>query len=384
MSQEIIFINSHPIQYFTPLYAYMNREGLQTSAWYCSDKSIKGGMDKEFGVNVKWDIPLLEGYNYRFFDNYSFLRGKNSGFFSLINLKMIVELFKIEKSVIIVHGWNYFSHFFVILLGRLRGHTICIRNDMPLNHEKFKKGWPQYLKRFGLKYLLFPRINFYLFIGEANRLFYKSYSLPDKKLLFCPYAVDNHRFQNVSIDIERVKLSLGIPYTDKIILFSGKYIEKKRPMDLLKAFKAANIANCWLIMMGEGNLRFEMESFIKLHELKNIILTGFVNQSSVTEYYAIANLFIMCSSLGENWGLSVNEAMNFDLPIIVSDLTGCADDLVINGVNGYVFETGDIDALAHRMRDVLVEKKLSWAISSKEIVANYSYDVFVKNIKKIL
>ena len=84
--KDIIFINSHPIQYFAPLYKYMNAHGVKTKAWYCSDESIKGGLDVQFGVDVKWDIPLLEGYEYKFFKNQSWKPSHFNGFFGLINL----------------------------------------------------------------------------------------------------------------------------------------------------------------------------------------------------------------------------------------------------------------------------------------------------------
>ena len=109
--KDVIFINSHPIQYFAPMYKYMNEHAVNTKAWYCSDESIKGGLDKQFGVDVKWDIPLLEGYAYRFFKNYSWKPSHANGFFGLINLGIITQLFKIPKSVIIVHGWNYLRTF---------------------------------------------------------------------------------------------------------------------------------------------------------------------------------------------------------------------------------------------------------------------------------
>jgi hypothetical protein len=69
--KKIIIINSHPIQYFAPLYKKMTEEGLDVEVWYCSDESIRGENDKGFGTTVKWDIPLLDGYRYRFFKNHS-------------------------------------------------------------------------------------------------------------------------------------------------------------------------------------------------------------------------------------------------------------------------------------------------------------------------
>lgn len=221
--KKVIFINSHPIQYFAPLYKYMTEQGIETTAWYCSDNSVIGGYDTEFGVNVKWDIPLLEGYNARFFKNNSWKASHDNGFFGLINLGLIKALFRAPKSTIVVHGWHYFTLFLVLLLGKSLGHTICLRNETPKNHEDLKKGWKQTLKRLAFTYLLFPRVHYFMYIGTQNRLFYKSYGLPDSQLVFCPYAVDNQRFQQASQLLSPLKATikqrLGIPVDDKVILF---------------------------------------------------------------------------------------------------------------------------------------------------------------------
>lgn len=370
------------------MYKFMNEQDIETEAWYCSDDSIKGGFDKEFGVNITWDIPLLQGYKSRFFKNYSWKPSIFKGFFGLMNLGLVRQLFKEPKAVIVVHGWNYFTHFFVLMLGKLKGHTICLRNDMPLSHEFYKKGWKQKIKKFGLKYILFPRVDYFLFIGNQNKLFYKSYDIADNRLVACPYAVDNKRFKeqylSLSPKITEIKESMDIPKAHKTIVFSGKYIDKKRPLDLLEAFKNMNNPDIWLIMVGEGELRSEMEEYIKKHSLKQVILTGFVNQSKIAEYYAIGDVFVMCSSLGENWGLSVNEAMNFDLPLVLSDLTGCSDDLVKVGDNGYVFKTGNVEELTTSLENVFNEDKLTWLTPSKTIISDYDYKAIIKNLKPLL
>lgn len=386
--KNIIFINSHPIQYFAPLYKFMNQHGTKTEAWYCSDASVKGGLDKGFGVNVKWDIPLLSGYKNHFFKNYSWKKSHSAGFFGLINIGMMKLILKTPRSVIVVHGWNYFTHLFILMVGRLVGHTVCLRCEMPQNQELLKKGFKQRIKRFGLKYLLFPRVNYFLYIGSQNKLFYKSLGVKDSKLVFCPYAVDDERFRAEWLQMlpekESIRQKLGIPAEDKVVLYSGKYIKKKRPLDVLNAYAKLEDKNCWLIMVGDGELRGEMEEFIYRKKLTRVILTGFVNQSRIPEYYAISDVFVMCSELGETWGLSVNEAMNFNLPVIVSDVTGCSHDLVENGINGYVFETGNVDELANRLKNVLLDKTLRWNITSQKKLENYSYSVINQNIKTIL
>lgn len=375
--KDIIFVNSHPIQYFAPLYSYMNERGVVTKVWYCSDESVRETLDHEFGVDVKWDIPLLEGYEYRFFRNYSWKASSANGFFGLINPGMVREMFRIPKSIIVIYGWRYSTHLLLLLLGKLCGHTICMRNDMPQNQELLKTGWKQTVKHIGLRYVIFPRIDYFLYIGHQNRLFYKSYGLPDSRLRFCPFAVDNDRFQRERVRLNprlsTLKKGLGIPDKDRIILFTAKYIAKKRPLDLLRAFARLNRPDCWLIMVGEGELRPEMEAFVAETALRQVILAGFVNQSHIACYYAISNVFVMCSGVGENWGLSVNEAMNFNLPLILSDLTGCADDLVQEGSNGYVFRTGNVAELTAKLQQILFENELSEKPSSEHIVNNYSF-----------
>ncbi len=118
-AKKIIFINTHPVQYFAPLYAYCNKEGLRVDAWYCSDESIRGKKDMEFGRAVKWDIPLLEGYSHRFFKNHSWKPSIHNGYFGVINTDVIKALFKEPKSVIIVHGWGYFTSLLVMAFRRL-------------------------------------------------------------------------------------------------------------------------------------------------------------------------------------------------------------------------------------------------------------------------
>src|SRR6266550_8505019 len=60
---RIAVLNSHPIQYFAPLYAYLNAApDLEVTALYLSDFSVRGGTDAGFGRPVRWNFDLLAGY----------------------------------------------------------------------------------------------------------------------------------------------------------------------------------------------------------------------------------------------------------------------------------------------------------------------------------
>ena len=346
--RSVIILNSHPIQYFAPLYKKMaNESNIDLMIWYCSDESIRGEVDKGFNSKVKWDIPLLDGYKSRFLKNYSPISSIYKGFWGLINLKVIKLLYKQPKSIVWIHGWSYFTHIITIIFAKLFGHTVCLRAETPLNQELIKPKFFILFKNIILK-ILFIFVDKFLYIGKQNFDFYKSLNISDDQLIPVLYCVDNDRFREVfeHTNKQEAREKLVIHSSKKIILFSGKYIKKKRPMDLLKAFTKINNKDSILIMLGDGEMRKEMEDFITYNKLTDdVILTGFVNQSLIPFYYRAADLFVMCSGSGETWGLSVNEAMNFGIPVIVSDICGCSIDLIENDKNGNIFQMGDLDAL---------------------------------------
>lgn len=386
---NVVFINSHPIQYFAPLYQAMAKdEAISLKVIYLSDETVHGYKDVQFGVDVRWDIPLLERYDFVFLKNNSWKPSIKNGFFGLINLGLIKALRGIKpNSVIVVHGWAYFSNLLAIYVSSLLGHTVCLRGESPLKHER-KSGFKALSKRIFFKLLLFPLVDKFLFIGDQNRLFYKKWGVKDQDLIFTPYCVDNNRFRNEFLQLKSQKsllrLQYGVPADAFVFLYSGKYIKKKRPLDLLEALLKFKGQNVFLIMIGEGDLRPLMEKFIRLHGMdKQVLLTGFINQTEIPKYYAMGDAFVMCSGKGETWGLSVNEAMNFNLPLIVSDSTGCSDDLV-RPENGYIFKTGDVLGLQSSLSafmELSDQQRIEMGQASYKVVNEYSIPTIVNQIK---
>jgi len=345
-------------------------------------------MDKGFGQNIKWDVPLLEGYNYTFIKNYSSRKSLSNKLFDLFNPSAVKVLFKSPSKIFILNGWAYLSDLIVIFTAKIFGKKIWLRAENPLSQETGKSRIKVFIKKIFLQHFLFKFfVHRFLYIGTQNKLFFKYYGVAEDKLVYTPYSVDNSSFdvqyQSLRDKKEDTKALLNIPTGKKIVLFSGKYIEKKRPLDLLKAVHALNDESVLLVMMGDGALRSEMEDYINANKMNNVILTGFVNQSLVPKYYSIADLFVMCSGSGETWGLSVNEAMNFALPVIISSTSGCSSDLVEHGKNGFIFEEGNIDELIKCLRGFLYDdvfRKSSGELS-KGIVQDYSIQKIVKNLE---
>jgi len=387
--RHFIFLNSHPIQYFAPMYAEMAKdENLNVTVLYCSRQGVDDVLDRQFNANVRWDIPILEGYRHVFLKNYA-PHPTLYSFWGLQNWGIIQHLWRSPKSVLVVNGWGYLINMVAIVVGKIMGHRICLRGESPLLLEKQKTARSLRFRKVVLGKLLFRFVDYFLYIGQQNKQFYQFYQIPESKLVSSPYSVDNQRFQTFlpknKAEKQALRHELGLPEHKIIVLYSGKYIAKKRPMDLLRASLLLPSEKCAIVMIGEGELRPEMEAFIREHQLQNIILTGFVNQSEIPKYYAASDVLVMCSDANETWGLAVNEAMNLGLAVVLSDQIGCARDLVEEGKNGFIYPMGDVAVLGEKLNLVVSDDDFreNAGRRSLEIIERYSYTQIIANLKNL-
>jgi len=204
-------------------------------------------------------------------------------------------------------------------------------------------------KEFFLRYL-FRKVSAFASIGRSNFEYYRHYGVPEDKICLAPYTVDNVFFQSraaeACLEAERLRQELDI-FDRTVILFSAKFISKKRPLELIEGFYRSGIySDCVLVFAGDGEMKPSMEKRIDdLGIASSIRFLGFRNQSQMPATYALGDLFVIPSSI-DPWGLAVNEAMNLGLPIIASDMVSSARDLIRHGENGWVYPSGAIDSLA--------------------------------------
>ncbi len=383
---KIAFLVSHPIQYFSPLFKEIaKRTEIDLTVLYCSDESVKGMRDTGFGSDIEWDIPLLEGYRYKFLKNHSPISTIFKAPFGLINFSIVKEIFRGHYDAVIVHGWHYVTLWLAYFAAICSGTRVYLHAENPYNQEIRKSKCKLFIKKLVLG-LFFKGFNGFLAIGTENRKFYEYYGVDPKKIFLTPYAVENNRFikeydQNVS-GKTGLKNEIGIPKSKTVILFSGKLVAKKRPMDLLQAYELIAAPDKALVFLGDGPLRRALEEYIARKRIKDVYITGFKNQSEIYKYYIESDIFVMPSTIGETWGLVVNEAMCFGLPVIVSDLVGCGADLVKHGENGYIFNMGNVDELACYIRRLIEEKdeRKQFALASIDLIKKWNYDADIEGI----
>jgi glycosyltransferase involved in cell wall biosynthesis len=167
---------------------------------------------------------------------------------------------------------------------------------------------------------------------------------------------------------------LDIPEDTLLIMFAGKFEQKKRPMDLLRAFTKLRADGVAIVFVGGGVLEAELSRVAA--GAKNVYFAPFQNQSLMPRTYAAADVFVLPSyGREETWGLAINEALCAAGPVIVSNHVGCAPDLVFPHKNGLIFEAGSVDSLAATLKEAISDRTRlkEWGKAGQEIVRNYDF-----------
>ena len=150
--------------------------------------------------------------------------------------------------------------------------------------------------------------------------------------------------QGKRYDRKAARNRLNVSDDDTIVIaFVGALSERKRPMDLIRAVEKLQNQGMDIVtlLIGKGDKRDEIEEYICTHHIKDVQMCGFVKQEKLSEYLVATDLYVL-PSLNDASPKALNEAMNFSLPIIVSDGVETANEMLNEGENGYLFRAGDV------------------------------------------
>jgi glycosyltransferase involved in cell wall biosynthesis len=399
----LAILSTHPIQYQVPLWQALAKSGsVPFEVWYLTAHGAEASYDRQFDKSFAWDLDVLSGYPHRFLKVNS---GADVGSFS--KLRMVERLAPIfrekEVSALWVQGWNVWAYWQAVWQAHSAGVPVWLRGES--NDLAVIPAWKAPLKQLMLQ-RLFGRVEKFLYIGAANRRFYAKYGVRPEQLNAAPYCVDNERFasqaDSLRPDRQEIRREWGIADDAFCVMFAGKFIDKKRPFDLLNALRDARFAQqnrpLHILFVGSGELGQSLRSACQVvfdGEKRNNVSTqvndggilpqatfaGFLNQKEISKAYVAADCLVLPSDARETWGLVVNEAMASGLPCVVSDACGCAEDIVAPTNSQFVYPLGNTSALA----GVLLE--LMWQPPSlselREQVGKFDLQATVKTINKL-
>ena len=385
MTREVVrlaILVSHPIQYFSPVFRELAKHaGIDLTVFYCSRQGLETRRDEKFGLAFAWDIPLLDGYKHKFLQ--SIPKGASPrGVLSLFNPGIIGELLAGRYDALVVHGYNYLTYWLAFLSGKATGTKLFVRGE---SHLVTKRSfWRRALKALPLN-ILFRSVDGYLAIGGESARYAEHYGVRSGRVSIAPYCVDNRFFairaRRAARERQRILRGLDLDPAAVVFGFFGKLYARKAPWDLLLAYESLGVTKGALLFVGDGEGRRELEHCVATKRISSVRFLGFVNQSEIPQYYGVTDAVVL-PSRAEPWGLVVNEAMACGCAVVVSDVCGCAPDLVHEGENGYTFRAGDVEALAQILRELAgnPERVRAMGRASCEIIKSWSPEVCAENI----
>ncbi|MBU2020620.1 MAG: glycosyltransferase family 4 protein [Bacteroidetes bacterium] len=379
--KKLAIISTHPIQYNAPLFEKLASEkDIELKVFYTFSQSQHTFKDTEFNQAVDWDIPLLENYNFEFVNNTS-KKPSTKRFFGIICPQLISKVLTFNPDFILIYGWSFYSHLRIIkhFNGKI---PLWFRGDSVL--KPTKSFIRSIVKRNVLKWV-YKKIDIAFYVGTKNKEYYKYYGLTESKLRFAPHAIDNDRFSDPKNDAKAAewKASLGIPPDALTLLFIGKFTANKNPLFIIENFKKLSTENpnlkLKLIMVGEGQLKSQIEKFIGNHP--DIILLPFQNQSIIPQVYRLGDLLCM-PSYSETWGLAINESLASGTPVLANASIGCASDLIKDGFNGFVFDVNLLGDFEKKFKLIDQKTLQSLKLNTKDSIEEWSFNSIIMAIGK--
>jgi glycosyltransferase involved in cell wall biosynthesis len=348
--RKLAIVNTHPIQYYSPVFrALAASDQIDLRVFYTWSQAASNSMfDAGFGTEVKWDIPLLDGYRYQFVTNVAKRPGPEH-FAGLHTPTLVQEIEAWGPDAILVYTWNSRSHLQALL--HFKGRVpILFRGDSTLLDKR--TWWRALMRRVFLTWV-YSHVDVAVAVGSNNRDYFVWCGLPLGRIALAPHSVDTVRFAADSEQHDcraaQWRQELGIAPGETTVLFAGKLQHQKNLGLLLDAFAAVD-ERSHLVLVGNGELEGQLKA--KAKTLRNVHFMPFQNQSVMPAVYRLGDVFVLPSQ-SETWGLALNEAMACGRAVIASTQVGAACDLIQPGVNGWIFESGDRHALENVLRQAV-------------------------------
>ncbi|MEX2399811.1 MAG: hypothetical protein WD423_03500, partial [Rhodothermales bacterium] len=225
---------SHPIQYYAYWFQHL-AERFDIEVFYMHRQDAQAQAAAGFGVEFEWDLPLLEGYPHRWLENVA--REPSVSTFAGCDTPEIYDIVERGRyDAFLIFGWNRKSALQAVRACKRSGVPVFMRGDSQLETQRSPLltavKYPAY--RAGL-----PRIDAHLYVGTRNRAYLEHYGVSEERLFHAPHFVNNDFFAREADAARRdgraraLRAEHGIPEDAFVALFVGKFIDKKRPGDLV-------------------------------------------------------------------------------------------------------------------------------------------------------
>jgi glycosyltransferase involved in cell wall biosynthesis len=349
---------------------------------FSSSAGVRGG-DLGYGHPVSFDADALSGFESVFLRKAE--RTETDGLFtSLLDLDVVSHILRRRFDVLWMHGYYSATHLLAAATQIAGGRRLLVREEQTLLNPR--PAWKRMLKKPLLR-LLFTRSTG-MYIGTRNREWFRYHGMPETRLFHVPFCVDNEFFRAEADRLagrrNALRAAFGIPPdAGPVVLSVARLVPTKQPLLLLEAFRRVRERHrCALLVVGTGACEPEMRAFVHRTGLRDVFFAGFLNQSEISRAYSVADLLVLASA-NETWGLVVNEAMNFGLPVVASDRVGCAADLVRHGDTGLIVRHDSVAELTGALCRLVADSsyRVTLGCHGAALIDSWNYEAAADGVR---
>jgi 1,2-diacylglycerol 3-alpha-glucosyltransferase len=312
--------------------------------------------------------------------------------------QLLPYLWKTRADYAFVPSYWHWS-LFINLICRIRGAKIIMMNDSHADTEKARglkrkiKAW--IVKRFHAGFLAGkPQVRHFTNLGMKPESLFTGYDAID-------VAYFSDRAETIRAKAEDERKGLNLP--EKYFLSLSRMVEKKNLPRLVEAYAdlvpatTENVPH--LVFVGSGptekaiRRKAEERKLIVydhtippadvddiINNQKGVHFYGFRQIDENPVFFTLAEAFVM-PSLHEEWGLVVNEALACATPVLVAQNAGCAEDLVIEGENGYKFDPNNTESITQSLEKMIAMdgNRYRMGKAGRKLIQNFDCESFGRN-----
>lgn len=232
-------------------------------------------------------------------------------------------------------------------LMHMRGISTAFWVEVTFDTWQPRNAWKEAIKR-----RAFANVDGVITAGDDGRSFAQRYGVPSEKIHIARHVVDVGFFQSSSqlarTTRDEIRNRLGVVGTTYLYvgrLWSGKGLEF-----LLRAFSAFQRKNdhSSLVLVGNGPEEDPLRRLCRELDLSNVLFVGFKHIEDLPALYSAADVFVF-PTLGDPYGLVIDEAMACGLPVISTSAAGEIRERVHDGINGFIVPPANVEELAMAM-----------------------------------
>jgi|SRR5271166_3026990 len=356
MTRKIVILTEIIAPYRIPVFnALARRKGLDLHVIFLAETNE---------VLRQWPIYKSEiCFSHQVLPSWRWRAGKGN---LLVNRGLGRALSEANPHVIICGGYNYAASWEALLWARRRQVKFILWSESNRQDIRAGRAWVE-----SLKICFVKRCDGFVVPGKSSFEYLSFLGAPAERIFTAPNAVDNvffaTRADNARIHAQELREKRKLP--SRFILFVGRLVPEKGVFDLLEAYaklESGLRSEVGLVFAGEGLSKEDLAQRGTRINPGAICFAGFAQREDLAALYALADTLVLPTH-SDPWGLVVNEAMACGLPIIVSDVAGCAADLVEDGWNGYLVPAGDAERLSVAIDSVVRQPELRERMSAHSL-----------------